>query len=80
MVILRKELNGESFAACCDHGDSGLVGSLLVAPLEGLYGANIKVGASPYKLKFARSNRKGYKYLCMLHPFMKGKVAVRARG
>ena len=47
---------------------------------SGLYGANIKVGASPYKLKFARSNRKGYKYLCMLHPFMKGKVAVRARG
>ncbi|HZJ50690.1 MAG TPA: hypothetical protein VFF07_07500 [Actinomycetota bacterium] len=47
---------------------------------SGISGANVEVGASPYKLKFTRKNRKGFKYICMLHPDMKGKVAVRARG
>ena len=47
---------------------------------SGISGANVNVGASPYTLKFTRKNRKGFKYLCLIHPFMKGKVAVRARG
>ena len=46
---------------------------------SGLEGANINVGADPYTLKFTKTNRKGYKYICLLHPFMKGKVGVRAR-
>ncbi|CAN5580010.1 hypothetical protein BH20ACT21_BH20ACT21_19530 [soil metagenome] len=45
---------------------------------SGLQGANLET--TPYSLKFTRKNREGFKYLCMLHPFMKGKVAVRARG
>ncbi len=46
---------------------------------SGVSGANVEVGASPYELKFTKKNRKGYKYLCLIHPFMKGKVGVRAR-
>ena len=47
---------------------------------SGISGANINPGASPYTLKFTRKNREGFKYICMIHPEMRGKVAVTARG
>jgi plastocyanin len=35
-------------------------------------------GTDPYNLKFTRrTSRKGIKYICLIHPFMVGKVAVR---
>ena len=46
---------------------------------SGLNGSNIHVGASPYTLRFTRPRKPAYKYLCLLHPFMEGKVRVRPR-
>jgi plastocyanin len=47
---------------------------------SGVEGANFHAGRDPYRLKFRKvSNRKGYKYICMLHPFMVGSVRVRPR-
>lgn len=46
---------------------------------SGLSGSNIKIGAAPYALRFTRPKRSPYKYLCVLHPFMEGKVKVRPR-
>jgi plastocyanin len=47
---------------------------------SGVEGANFHPGKDPYRLKFKKvSNRKGFKYLCMIHPFMQGRVRVRPR-
>jgi plastocyanin len=47
---------------------------------SGVEGANFHPGRDPYRLKFTRvSNREGYNYICLLHPFMRGSVRVRPR-
>jgi hypothetical protein len=47
---------------------------------SGVEGANFHPGRDPYRLKFTRvSNREGYKYICLLPPFMRGSVSVRPR-
>jgi plastocyanin len=47
---------------------------------SGVEGANFHPGKDPYDLKFTRvSSRKGFKYICLIHPFMKGAVRVRPR-
>jgi plastocyanin len=45
---------------------------------SGVRGANIG-GQRSYKLRFTKRSRKAFKYLCMIHPFMRGSVVVRGR-
>lgn len=47
---------------------------------SGVEGANFHPGKDPYNLRFTKvSNREGYKYICLIHPFMKGAVRVKPR-
>jgi plastocyanin len=47
---------------------------------SGVEGASFHPGKDPYRLKFTKvSNRKGYRYICLIHPFMVGSVRVRPR-
>lgn len=45
---------------------------------SGVLGANSFLGDSNYRLRFTRpSPDGGFKYLCLIHPFMRGRVIVR---
>jgi plastocyanin len=43
---------------------------------SGVAGSNFG-GPDNYKLKFGKKLNKPYKYLCLIHPFMRGRVAVK---
>ncbi|MEA2446742.1 MAG: hypothetical protein QOK47_379 [Actinomycetota bacterium] len=51
-----------------DFENSGVRGVDLAAPTQ---------GHAPYDLKFAKSSTKPYKYICLVHPFMRGSVLVK---
>ncbi len=43
----------------------------------GVLGGSPARGFASYRLRFAKPARKAYRYLCMIHPFMRGRVKVR---
>jgi plastocyanin len=53
-----------------DFENSGVRGQLGDPPAPGF---------APYTLKFAKRSRKAYKYTCLIHPFMRGRVRVSRR-
>ena len=53
-----------------DFENSGVRGHLGDPPAPGF---------APYTLKFAKRSRKAYKYTCLIHPFMRGRVKVSRR-
>jgi plastocyanin len=45
---------------------------------SGVLGASAAVSTAPWDLRFSRtSGREPFKYICMIHPFMRGRVAVK---
>lgn len=53
-----------------DFANSGIRGQLADPPASGL---------NPYTLRFAKRSRKAYKYICLIHPFMRGRIKVSRR-
>ena len=47
---------------------------------SGIEGSGVHTGRAPYTLKFTRTAaKKGFGYVCMIHPFMRARVVVRPR-
>jgi plastocyanin len=44
---------------------------------SGIVGGNFSFGEDQYTLRFSNPSRRAYKYLCLIHPFMQGRVNVR---